>query len=82
MDSLIPRSLAKLFELSGKAGVHFYRQIKTATQQWNDFLNTDGASAASAPQDLLRLRPTMRTVDFPTNDTVYKGLNSRDFLEW
>ncbi|XP_027163670.1 methylmalonate-semialdehyde dehydrogenase [acylating], mitochondrial-like [Coffea eugenioides] len=63
----------------GKAGVHFYTQIKTVTQQWKDFLNGDGASAEFPSQDLLGLTPTMQPPDFPSNDTVSLGLNSRDF---
>lgn len=49
------------------------------TQQWKDFLNSDGASAEFPSQDLLGLTPTMQPLDFPSNDTVSLGLNSRDF---
>ncbi|XP_057496716.1 methylmalonate-semialdehyde dehydrogenase [acylating], mitochondrial-like [Actinidia eriantha] len=32
---------------SGKAGVQFYTQVKTVTQQWKDFPNSDGLSFAN-----------------------------------
>lgn len=30
--------------LAGKAGLHFYTQVKTVTRQWQDFPSSDGVS--------------------------------------
>lgn len=34
-------------EYAGKAGVNFYTQIKTVTQQWKDLAPTTGGSGIS-----------------------------------
>ncbi|XP_011087969.1 methylmalonate-semialdehyde dehydrogenase [acylating], mitochondrial [Sesamum indicum] len=65
----------------GKAGLQFYTQIKTVTQQWKDFsnsgmslsvLNTDDAPSNSGEPH------TLQSLDFPGND-VSLGLHLRDF---
>uniref|UniRef100_A0A5B6YIM1 methylmalonate-semialdehyde dehydrogenase (CoA acylating) n=1 Tax=Davidia involucrata TaxID=16924 RepID=A0A5B6YIM1_DAVIN len=43
----------------GKAGIHFYTQIKTVTQQWKDFSSSDGVSLG-----------TQQWKDFPSSDGV------------
>lgn len=64
----------------GKAGLQFYTQIKTVTQQWKDFSNAgipltinsdNGASNDAEPHPL-------QAMDFSTND-VSLGLHLRDF---
>ncbi|KAL8541747.1 hypothetical protein ACS0TY_002855 [Phlomoides rotata] len=64
----------------GKAGVQFYTQMKTVTQQWKDFpssgalsaLNTDDAPSNSGDPH------AFQSMDFPTSD-VSLGLHLRDF---
>ncbi|PIN01488.1 Aldehyde dehydrogenase [Handroanthus impetiginosus] len=64
----------------GKAGLQFYTQIKTVTQQWKDFssstassaLNTDDVPSNSGEHH------TLQSMDFPSND-VSLGLHLRDF---
>ncbi|KAM7479053.1 hypothetical protein LguiA_027266 [Lonicera macranthoides] len=51
----------------GKAGLHFYTQIKTVTQQWRDFRSSDEVS------------PTLPPNDCPSSDSVSAALQSRDF---
>ncbi|CAI9104140.1 OLC1v1002762C1 [Oldenlandia corymbosa var. corymbosa] len=63
----------------GKAGVHFYTQIKTVTQQWKDFLTTNDASPMLNSVDLPSLSQTMQTFDFPSSDIVSLGLQSGDY---
>ncbi|KAK6135651.1 hypothetical protein DH2020_030616 [Rehmannia glutinosa] len=64
----------------GKAGLQFYTQVKTVTQQWKDFssggvssvLNTyDTPSNSGEPH-------TFQSMDFPGNE-VSLGLHLRDF---
>lgn len=49
------------------------------TQQWKDFLNNDGPSAAFTCQDFPAASPTLQAPDFPSDGTTSPALHSRDF---
>ncbi|KAK2983184.1 hypothetical protein RJ640_018529 [Escallonia rubra] len=51
----------------GKAGVHFYTQIKTVTQQWKDFRSSDGVPLQALPLS-----------NSPSSDGVSLDLQSND----
>lgn len=65
--------------VTGKAGLHFYTQIKTVTQQWKDFLNNDGESTTVTSQDFPGASASLLGMDFPSNDMSSLALHSRDF---
>lgn len=35
--------------IAGKAGIQFYTQVKTVTQQWKDLLGSDGGASVALP---------------------------------
>ncbi|KAJ8529936.1 hypothetical protein K7X08_036771 [Anisodus acutangulus] len=52
---------------NGKAGVHFYTQVKTVTQQWKEFSSNEGGT------------PTL-TSNYPqSNDGLSQGLQAFDY---
>ncbi|KAG8368583.1 hypothetical protein BUALT_Bualt15G0060600 [Buddleja alternifolia] len=64
----------------GKAGLQFYTQIKTVTQQWKDFSSSGvsyGLSRADTPSNSEEPQ-TLQPMDFTNND-VSLGLQLRDF---
>lgn len=42
-------SFAADLNFDGKAGVQFYTQVKTVTQQWKDLLGSDGGASVALP---------------------------------
>lgn len=64
----------------GKAGLQFYTQIKTVTQQWKDFPSSgvsSGLIGYDAPSNSGEPH-TYQSIDFTSND-VSLGLHLRDF---
>lgn len=65
---------------AGKAGVEFYTQIKTVTQQWKDF-PSNGVSSSLTPYDAPSNSGeahAFHSIDFTSND-VSLGLHLREY---
>lgn len=67
-------------QTAGKAGLQFYTQIKTVTQQWKDFPSSglsSGLIGYDAPCNSGEPH-TFQSIDFTSNDASL-GLHLRDF---
>lgn len=77
--SLLPHNYCS-YLTTGKAGVEFYTQVKTVTQQWKDF-PSNGVSSSLTAYDARSNSGeahAFHSIDFPSND-VSLGLHMRDF---
>ncbi|KAM3377459.1 hypothetical protein P3S68_009872 [Capsicum galapagoense] len=74
---------------NGKPGVHFYTQVKTVTQQWKEFPNSEGGlptltsnypqSNGGLSQGLQALSYRSGDGDYRSADGVYQGLQSIEY---